>query len=217
MPEPVLIERAAETAGWYGKLPALGDFVQRRLPPSFVDPWDAWLQRGLQGLKAAPRRDDQGDEREHSDAAFAPVRRFWLAPGVIDALGWGGLLMPSSDRAGRRFPLTVAQPMTTLAQALAARHWLASVVAAMRFTLDHAHTLDDFEECLQALPVPSASSLAASRADAALAAAVLPATGGDDARSAWWLHGAARADDFLVFHGLPPPPALATLIEAPPR
>ena len=27
--------------GWYGKLPASGDFVTRRLPPSFIEPWDA--------------------------------------------------------------------------------------------------------------------------------------------------------------------------------
>lgn len=215
MSEPVLIETGAAATGWFGKLPALGDFVQRRLPPSFVEPWDEWLQFGLQDFYARPN--DPGDEpSEEGYAVFAPVRRFWLAPGVIDAKGWGGLLMPSSDRAGRRFPLTVAQPMATLAQALAARHWFASVVAAMRFTLDHAHTLDDFEECLRALP-PPCSALSASRADAALAAAVLPAVVGSDARSAWWCHGAAHAGDFVVYDGLPPAAALAALIEDPPR
>lgn len=218
MSEPVLTGTAATpAAGWFGKLPALGDFVQRRLPPSFVEPWDEWLQDGLQALHAAARSDDTGNQDEAGCAVFAPVRRFWLAPGVIDTLGWGGLLMPSSDRAGRRFPLTVAQPMATLAQALAARRWFASVVAAMRFTLDHAHTLDDFEECLQALPPPPCSSLPVSRADTALAAAVLPAAGGTDARSAWWCHGAARAGDFRVYDGLPPPAALAALIEVPQR
>ncbi len=33
--------------GFYGKLCAMGDFVSRRLPPSFVGPWDAWLQAML--------------------------------------------------------------------------------------------------------------------------------------------------------------------------
>jgi hypothetical protein len=28
----------------------------------------------------------------------------------------------------------------------------------------------------------------------------------------WWCHGAANAADFLVFEGLPPPPALARLL-----
>jgi type VI secretion system protein ImpM len=149
------------------------------------------------------------------DAAIelAPVRRFWLAPGVIDALAWAGLLMPSRDRAGRCFPLTVAQPMATLAHALAARRWFASVVAAMRFTLDREHSLDDFEDCLLALPPPT--SQPAARADGALASAVLPDAAGGPARSAWWCHGATRAGDFLVYAGLPPPAALAALLETP--
>jgi type VI secretion system protein ImpM len=201
MPEPALIMATASAAGWYGKLPARGDFVQRRLPPGFVEQWDAWLQRGLQHRPAAS---------DEADAALAPVRRFWLAPGVIDAAGWGGLLMASSDRAGRRFPLTVAQPMATLALALAARRWFASMVAAMRFTLDRAHTLDDFEECLSALPPPPAQT--AARAEGRLAAAVLPVGAEAPARSAWWCHGAARAADFQVFDGLPPAAALAGLV-----
>ncbi|MBL8452331.1 MAG: type VI secretion system-associated protein TagF, partial [Zoogloea sp.] len=32
------------TAGWYGKLPALGDFAQRRLEQDFITGWDTWLQ-----------------------------------------------------------------------------------------------------------------------------------------------------------------------------
>jgi type VI secretion system protein ImpM len=28
-------------AGCYGKLPCLGDFVSRRLPRAFIQPWDA--------------------------------------------------------------------------------------------------------------------------------------------------------------------------------
>ena len=30
-------------AGWFGKLPSLRDFAQRRLPPEFVQVWDDWL------------------------------------------------------------------------------------------------------------------------------------------------------------------------------
>lgn len=189
----------AHAAGWYGKLPGLGDFVQRRLPPSFVTPWDDWLQQGLRALDAQPPTDDAVQP--------APVRRFWLAAGVLDACGWAGLLMPSRDRSGRAFPLTVAQPMATLAQSLAARQWTSSLVAAMRFTHDRAHTLDDFEDCLHALPPPPARR--AARSDEALAAALQPGAG---ARSVWWCHGAAKAADFLVFDGLPPPAALARLL-----
>ena len=204
MPEQV-VSRAPQAqsvaAGWYGKLPGLGDFATRRLPPVFVSRWDEWLQAGMHAMRDAPLGDD---------SALAPVRRFWLGPGVIDALAWGGLLMPSTDRAGRRFPLTVAQPMTTLAHAIAARRWFSSVVAAMRFTQGNEHTVGDFEECLSALPPPPLRC--APRADELLAALVMSASA---ARSAWWCHGAATAKDFLVFEGMPAPAALAALLEGP--
>jgi type VI secretion system protein ImpM len=191
----------AAAAGWYGKLPGLGDFAMRRLPPVFIQRWDDWLQQGLHAMRQAP---------PHDGSNLAPVRRFWLSPGVIDALAWGGLLMPSSDRAGRCFPLTVAQPMPTLAQAIAARRWFTSVVAAMRFTQGNENTLDDFEACLGALPPPPLRS--APRADELLAGDVLKNA---SARSAWWCHGAVSAQDFLVFDGMPAPAVLASLLEGP--
>jgi type VI secretion system protein ImpM len=198
-------QAASAGAGWYGKLPGLGDFATRRLPPGFISRWDEWLQSGLHQMRGATQAAD------HS--GMAPVRRFWLAPGVADTLAWGGLLMPSEDRAGRRFPLTLAHPMPTLAQAIAARRWFTSVVAAMRFTLDNEHTLDDFEECLNALPPPLPKP--APRADELLAAQVLPTLPVHGARSAWWCHGAATAHDFLVFDQLPAPAALASLLQGP--
>jgi type VI secretion system protein ImpM len=201
---------AAGAAGWYGKLPGLGDFATRRLPPQFVERWDGWLQSGLRDMPHARRASDGANG---ADRAFAPVRRFWLGPGVADTLAWAGLLMPSTDRAGRRFPLTVAQPMPTLAQSLAARAWLSSVVAAMRFTQGNQHTLDDFEECLGALPPPLPKP--APRADELLAAEVLQTLAAQGARSVWWCHGATTAPDFLVFDGLPAPAVLARLLEGP--
>jgi type VI secretion system protein ImpM len=206
MSEPLVTPQATGlAAGWYGKLPGLGDFATRRLPPEFVRRWDEWLQRGLRQAPAP----GPGDAL----AATAPVRRFWLGAGVVDAQAWAGLLMPSADRSGRRFPLTVAQPMAGFAQALAARRWLTSLVAAMRFTLEHAHTLDDFEECLSALPPPPPK--AAPRADEVLAQRVLQAQPACAACSVWWCHGATDSADFTVFDGLPPPAALAGLLEAP--
>jgi type VI secretion system protein ImpM len=200
MPEQVVNNApgAAAAAGWYGKLPGLGDFAMRRLPPEFVSRWDTWLQSGLQTMS---------DSTAHDGNDLAPVCRFWLAPGVVDTLAWGGLLMPSTDRAGRRFPLTVAQPIATLAEAIAARRWFSSLVAAMRFTQGIEHTLDDFEECLNALPPPLAR--AAPRVDVLLATAVQD---NSPACSVWWRHGAASAEDFQRWNGLPMPTALPSLL-----
>jgi type VI secretion system protein ImpM len=101
----------AKAAGWHGKLPTLGDFATRRLPPDFVAAWDAWLSDGLAAL--------QQRDADWLDAyLMSPSWRFLLMPGVLPgALGdtaWVGVLMPSVDRVGRYYPLTLAQPLAAL-------------------------------------------------------------------------------------------------------
>lgn len=88
--------------GLYGKMPAHGDFVRRALPGSFVTPWDAWLAAGI-----AAARDRLGQEF----AAVwdsAPAWRFALPAGICGPDAVAGVMLPSADTVGRRFPLTVA-------------------------------------------------------------------------------------------------------------
>jgi len=91
--------------GWYGKLPSLGDFASRRLPPLFVEPWDRWLATGLASWR-------QSDEAWLEAFLAAPIWRFALGAGVPfeQSPGYAGVLMPSVDRVGRYFPLTVVRP-----------------------------------------------------------------------------------------------------------
>lgn len=101
---------AASIAGWHGKLPTLGDFATRRLDPGFVEVWDAWLSAGLAAMRAQPN---------WLDAYLAsPSWRFLLMPGVLPGeLGeraWAGVLMPSVDRVGRYYPLTLVCPLDSL-------------------------------------------------------------------------------------------------------
>src|SRR5690242_5843652 len=92
-------------AGWYGKLPSLGDFAGRRLPSIFVEPWDGWLASGMSAWR-------ESDEEWLQAFLSAPASRFALGPGVPFDLspGYAGVLVPSVDRVGRYFPLTVARP-----------------------------------------------------------------------------------------------------------
>jgi type VI secretion system protein ImpM len=115
--------------GWYGKLPAQGDFVSRRLDQGFIEIWDRWLSEGMLAL------------REQLGAAWleaylaSPSWRFLLMPGVLagspGSLAWAGVLMPSVDRVGRYFPFTVVQPLdgrlvsTPLLPAM--WHWLETI------------------------------------------------------------------------------------------
>ncbi|HZV92737.1 MAG TPA: type VI secretion system-associated protein TagF [Caldimonas sp.] len=102
----------AATPGWYGKLPTLGDFASRRLEADFIEPWDLWLGEGLQA-----QRDALGEG--WLDAYLqSPVWRFVLQPGALasfePSLAIVGILMPSVDRVGRYFPLTIAASMRFL-------------------------------------------------------------------------------------------------------
>jgi type VI secretion system protein ImpM len=107
MPEPVSPGTFGSSLrecslGFYGKIPARGDFVRNGLPHAFIDPWDRWLQQGI-----AASRVELGDEWV---AAWleAPIWSFALGPGVCGPDAVLGLWMPSVDRVGRHFPLTLA-------------------------------------------------------------------------------------------------------------
>jgi type VI secretion system protein ImpM len=91
-----------ETVGYFGKLPHLGDFVSSRLPRTFVEPWDAFLRDMLSSSREALA--DQW-----LDAYLnGPIWRFALGTGSAGPHAVVGILMPSVDKVGRYFPLTIA-------------------------------------------------------------------------------------------------------------
>lgn len=93
--------RATISIGFYGKLPCKGDFLQRRAPQEFVDAWDPWLQECLH----QSRQDLQ--QRWLDVYLTSPVWRFVLSEGVCGTGSYAGLMLPSVDRVGRYFPLTI--------------------------------------------------------------------------------------------------------------
>ena len=111
--------------GFFGKLPSHGDFLERRVARTFREVWDAWLQRSL------------NESREALGARWldcyltSPLWRFFLSGGVAGAASYLGLLLPSVDRVGRYFPLTVAAELPVglapLRVARAAAGWFAEV------------------------------------------------------------------------------------------
>lgn len=92
-------------AGFLGKLPSAGDFVQRRLPSAFVDVWD----RHFEGAVAQSRTalGDAWHEAFHA----SPVWRFLLGPGICGDTAWAGVMGPGADRVGRCFPMVIAAPV----------------------------------------------------------------------------------------------------------
>jgi len=172
--------------GLTGKLPAHGDFVQRGLPASFCAPWDAWLEAGI-----AAAREALG---EGFGAAWdaAPAWRFALPAGACGPDAVAGVLVPSADTVGRRWPLAA---VATGASPLWPAPWFAALEGAARAGL-------------------------AAGADADALAALLPPPGPTDPTDApepgWWTAGTA-AEPGLVWPlpALPDPQDFALLLEPP--
>ena len=87
--------------GLFGKLPSHGDFLRRRTSDEFVDAWDAWLRECL-----AESRTALGD-RWLDIYLTSPAWRFVCAAGACGPVPVIGLMVPSVDRVGRFFPLTL--------------------------------------------------------------------------------------------------------------
>ena len=226
--------------GWYGKIPALGDFASRRLPPEFVSAWDRWLQHGLAASRA---RLGAGWLQTY---LTGPIWRFALAPGALDGTLWMGLMMPSVDKAGRHFPLTVAtRPnggIDALPALLRAEPWFARIEDAALATLDTACSAQQFEDRLAALPFPALPGAAGSEAARALSKWL--ATPGDSLSvlipdapslaglmdgagrslltrlspgvSLWWSAAPSGGAMLHAFRGLPPEERFADLLQMTP-
>jgi type VI secretion system protein ImpM len=90
--------------GFYGKLPTHGDFLRRRVADDFISAWDPWLQRCIADSRAVL------GEQWLAVYLTSPVWRFALGPNVCGGAPVAGLVVPSVDRVGRYFPLTLVWP-----------------------------------------------------------------------------------------------------------
>ena len=136
--------------GWYGKIPALGDFASRRLPQDFICAWDRWLQGALSASRAALGEDWQASYLN------SPIWRFLLLPHACGPTSWTGIMLPSVDKLGRQFPLTFAvaleaQPAAAAA-VFAAHHWFRTLEQIALDSLRLDATVDALEQALAGAP-----------------------------------------------------------------
>src|SRR5690606_35522049 len=94
--------------GLFGKLPATGDFVSRGLSHAFTRAWDGWVTRHVvTRLRAGAALPDSG-------------LRFRLVSGGRVA---AGVVLASSDAAGRSYPLSLVLVAPGLPDASALDPW----------------------------------------------------------------------------------------------
>jgi len=143
--------------GFYGKIPEAGDFISRHLPRGFIDFWDQWLQAALESSRTR-----LGDEWLQY-YLVSPMWRFALSPGICTEHAWVGVLMPSVDKVGRYFPMTIAVPLppesVLLLQCTVQTEWYEK---AEKLLIDMLSTdnfnVDEFTDDVAMLGVPEPSA-----------------------------------------------------------
>ncbi|HKD53453.1 MAG TPA: type VI secretion system-associated protein TagF, partial [Steroidobacteraceae bacterium] len=135
--------------GFFGKLPSNGDFLERRVAAPFHEAWDGWLQRCLTASR------EQLGGRWLDCYLTSPLWRFFLSDGVAGKSSYLGVLLPSVDRVGRYFPLTVVVELPVglapLSVARAAAPWFVEVEELCTAVLQDGNTeLERFDAALVA-------------------------------------------------------------------
>jgi type VI secretion system protein ImpM len=124
------------SAGFFGKMPATGDFVARRLPSGMRGPLDRWLTACLGGI--AP--EDWPEDGLRAKLTLA-------GEDVILAL------VPSGDRLGRLYPLAAVAPGAEVGRA-DADAWVEAVLYDLADAAEGLIGPDELADRLSAVPPP---------------------------------------------------------------
>ncbi|MEP3783680.1 type VI secretion system-associated protein TagF [Ascidiaceihabitans sp.] len=208
--------------GWFGKHPAFGDFVSHGMSGVVQSAFESWLVPSLGHI----RQYVGGDWQPVYDA-MQPIR-FWIGPSVLDT-PWPvrGVICPSRDKVGRRFPLTlvdqggasqsppvldhdqtfyaVAEQMAGAALGIVPDSLGALIPAAGGHPAAAQDPEPAFYWAVNPKPDPTALLKAAGPVDHVRAVSH---------RSYWWSAGVpgVRATAFMGAAGMPGPDALAWMI-----
>lgn len=147
--------------GAFGKLPTLGDFFRIGPLPGFIDPWDRWVQAGLVAAQQAL------GPRWTPCYMSAPIWRFTLSAGLAGPDAVLGVLMPSVDRVGRKFPLTLATQIPAAPMPVALHLLSGSIFAALEAialdALDETATRETLTAALAGVAPSSATPISSIR------------------------------------------------------
>ena len=133
------------TAGFFGKIPAAGDFVARGLSSSFVRFWDPFAAAHLVAvLERKPGSDHPG------------ALRFMVGPAAHGPMA--GVVLTSRDRVGRSFPLTLAAALDRAVMEIGvhALPWFEAVEELGRLACHGEFGVEELASRLASVGVPSA-------------------------------------------------------------
>ena len=147
--DPKLNDPYTSYFGYYGKIPDKGDFISKNLPISFTDPWHRWTKESIACSK------QQLQQSWEESYLTAPLYHYVLSPGVCGNVMWLGVMMPSVDKIGRYYPMTLcrsislaANPFTVFEQY---QTWLEEAENLLLTCLAEDFSLDRFDSALAQL------------------------------------------------------------------
>jgi len=141
--------------GFFGKAPAHGDFIARRVPDAVVGKVDTWLQQCLAASRATLV------ERWVEVFRISPLWRFAVSANIwSDEGAVCGVMMPSVDRVGRYFPMVAIyefqSEISLTSLPFSAKEWFSDLESVLLGCLEDAFDIDAFDDELLALgPPPS--------------------------------------------------------------
>ncbi|MBK0030658.1 type VI secretion system-associated protein TagF [Erwinia sp. S43] len=146
--------------GWYGKLPAAGDFVHRRMPESQLAQWSNWFKSGVVQWQQLHNNCTEAFAR-------APIWNFALPATLGVQQVQIGCLMPSRDRVGRVWALMAAQKIAVSqwhpVQLAMAGEWFNALGTALQQAVHQQKSVDETELAITNLdPLPETVKLDAS-------------------------------------------------------
>jgi type VI secretion system protein ImpM len=176
------------------------------VPQEFVDVWDAWVRESLSESRRQLR------DRWLDAYLTSPVWRFVLTEGLCGTDAYAGLILPSVDRVGRYFPLTIVArwevDVFPLETACNQQRWFESAEALALHALEAPSLdFDDFDRGVARLAAQIDASVEPS--------ACLPSLEERRMRpvSVWWTDGSNEiAPGMLCVTGLPEPSAFAAML-----
>ena len=169
-----------DAPGYFGKLPARGDFLSCRIAPDLAAAWDGWLTQLTVAVREAA-----GDAWPEAWLT-APLWHFTLGPGALPGAPGGGsmagVLVASVDRVGRMFPFTIISPSGGIPD----ETWSDEAEALVLAALDDGFVPAELDAALERLGPPRATT------------AMAPAEG------LWWSRGSDRVEPSrLLIRGMP--------------
>ena len=155
-----------DAPGFFGKVPARGDFLGRRVPPGLAESWDAWLGRLTVAVREAA-----GDAWPEAWLT-APLWHFALGAELAPPLGAAGVLVASVDRVGRMFPFTLIGASAGVPD----EAWSEAMEAEILAALDDGFDPDALDATLLRLGAPGTTEPL------------------DPGQSLWWCSGSDRVE-----------------------